>query len=72
MSIENEVLAASAVNSLSRGERVGVRAFGPSIDRTPSPGALARADLSPQPVKDGRERPDGERWPVPVSANESI
>jgi hypothetical protein len=36
----------TAVNSLSRGERVGVRAFRLSIDLNPSPGALARADLS--------------------------
>jgi hypothetical protein len=34
------------VNSLSRGERGGVRAFALSIDLNPSPAALSRGDLS--------------------------
>jgi hypothetical protein len=41
-----EAVVASVVNSLSRGERVGVRAFDLSIDRNPSPASLSRGDLS--------------------------
>src|SRR5688500_8837216 len=39
-SFRTETLAASAVGSRSRGERVGVRAYGRRGERNPSPGAL--------------------------------
>jgi hypothetical protein len=41
----NESLATKKVNSLSHGERVGERGYGPSMDLNPAHPAL-RADLS--------------------------
>src|SRR5258705_6120312 len=41
-------LKAAEARHLSRRERVGVRGYGPSICRNPSPGSQGRSDLSPR------------------------
>jgi hypothetical protein len=45
---EELAVAATKVRPLSRGERVGVRGYGLSIDSKPSPGShlMMRSDLS--------------------------
>src|SRR5215204_942518 len=50
-------IAAAAVNSLSRGERVGVRAFALSIDRTPLHVWAADSAHADRRVEAGGHRP---------------